>query len=337
MSCPYAEEGRLTLVNLDKPDPANIIRVVIDEFYEPTMSCVMKVRYSDRNNGNRDAVLKLYDRRFSSRLRHFARDEASGEPNIWNESIEDDYVDYVRSGSAAQFVHDLRQMDTEKYGRASKWTKAQNEAWVHHSCEGYSNTEVKVYKALRERQGTLIPKLYHRVRLLKPSAMPSGAPLSEVKKQLIQVTGILIEYIPGFQLSKLHENLPNGHRLWQTIVDQAIELPNMFIDKSIVNEDVSSRNVLVTSDTSSASGFRTVMIDFGNCRFRGRHERDFGWGRANYEQAEKRHLGSDMQDILRNGARFESTCHKAKPWSAVLLSLAIWPPRGEWPWSGYGQ
>lgn len=315
MSLPYCVGDTLTLQNLDKTNSANDIEVVIDEVFERTLSCTMRVRYGKREEKDKSpkldeiakvGILKMYDWRYSDRQR--MRNDQWPNPGDypWNTRIEKEYIKSIRNGSLADFIHDLQTGNLEQYGDAGGWTIAQYEAWTHKVCNAYFDSEVEVYKALKAEQGVKIPKFYHRVRLLKPSPTPSGTRLSKEQEKSFRVNGIIIECLSAaFPLAYLDEKLPAKRHQWQAIFDQAMTLPQMLTDNRILNRDISKGNILVTEDKSMKSGYRAVMIDFGCCRFRGKRETDLDWGRANHAEALKRDFAQDMQEILRFYANFD--------------------------------
>lgn len=132
--------------------------------------------------------------------------------------------------------------------------------------------------------------------------------------------GVLIEYIPGFKLWDLHDNLrmeEGKSCLWQPIVDQAVRVsPRMLTDKNIINYDVMTTNIIVTKDEgrSSSSKYRTVMIDLAGCFLREPGVTDYQWGRAKYSVNEEGRIGKFMQDTLREMANFELKYTNSDQW-----------------------
>lgn len=88
------------------------------------------------------------------------------------------------------------------------------------------------------------------------------------------ISGILLEYIPGFPLTDLSAHAPK--EAWQGICEYAIRIIHQISDRGILNEDVKTRSFIVCHDPE-ARGYRDVMTDFALCSFRREYEDDKVW------------------------------------------------------------
>jgi len=253
--------------------------------YQPfTLSCVMDVDFIHNERDETPAVLKLYDRRFASQL----RSDYSIDP--WALEHENAFTEFVRSGGAEQFLKSLRD-DDDFCEPEDGWDIAENEAFLHWLCLKMYKTENSVYTRLRKYQGTRIP------RLLAQVSLKLECPNAEPKFAAFGIKGILLELIPGFTLAQMELNVPR--RSWQIVVDKAIEVVHILSDHDILNQDVRPSNILVSMDKTSDHGYRVVMIDFAQCRFRTNDESDLEWGRVKWSQDEEGAIGMVMQSRLK--------------------------------------
>lgn len=257
------------------------------ETFEPfTLSCTMRVLVLEGEFWARDVVLKMHDPRFATDLRR----RTDLEP--WSQEQADAYVDYVRSGGAAKLVETFKTMEEREL------STVEQETYQHEALRLTCADEMEVYNVLKPFQGKETPMFLTSVKLITPSTLPSRY-LSREARKFFDVHGLLMEYIPGISLGDLpHSNIPRTS--WQTIVDQAIDNTGILSFRSILNEDVHRRNVLITPDSSRRCGYRAVMIDFGSCRFRGEDEDESEWACAKHEQNEEGGLARNMKFRLAN-------------------------------------
>ena len=238
------------------------------------------------------AILKLYDRRFAAQLRK----DQTNDP--WTTDRESAYIDFVRSGRAQDFLDKLRNDDDFEEPEEG-WDIAENETYLHDLCIDMFKTETTVYTKLRSYQGTRIPRLFAPVTLrIKPLHLENGVDSAPPDSELFQVHGILLELIPGFTLAQLDEDKA-PRTSWQAIVDQAIQTVHILSDHNILNGDIRTSNILITPDADAQGGYRVIMIDFAQCRFRGEDESDLKWGRAKWSQDEEGAIGLVMKARLK--------------------------------------
>ena len=244
MACPY-KEGNLSTLEVPGNPKSNfkvkILRLLKTK--DPgsearfTLSCTMLVEISGDKPGPRNAVLKLSDRRFAEDTR----------VTDWTEKLEEDYFDFVRNGAGVKFANNLREAGEGE--DSDDWTDVQCEVAGQVRVLQSLKIEKAAYKALREHQGTKVPRLLETVRLLEPLPLPAKSEqLSGEQRALLHFPGILLEYIRGPNLYELGTSeIPRDS--WQAIVDQAMELVHMFHDKNMVNTDLQSRNYSAVEDS----------------------------------------------------------------------------------------
>ena len=238
------------------------------------------------------AILKLYDRRFAAQLRK----DQTNDP--WTTDRESAYIDFVRSGRAQDFLDKLRNDDDFEEPEEG-WDIAENETYLHDLCIDMFKTETTAYTKLRSYQGTRIPRLFAPATLrIKPLHLENGVDSTPPDSELFQVHGILLELIPGFTLAQLDEDKA-PRTSWQAIVDQAIQTVHILSDHNILNGDIRTSNILITPDADAQGGYRVIMIDFAQCRFRGEDESDLKWGRAKWSQDEEGAIGFVMKARLK--------------------------------------
>jgi hypothetical protein len=238
------------------------------------------------------AILKLYDRRFAAQLRK----DQTNDP--WTTDRESAYIDFVRSGRAQDFLDKLRNDDNFEEPEEG-WDIAENETYLHDLCIDMFKTETIVYTKLRSYQGTRIPRLFAPVTLrIKSLHLENGVDSAPPDSELFQVHGILLGLIPGFTLAQLDEDKA-PRTSWQAIVDQAIQTVHILSDHNILNGDIRTSNILITPDADAQGGYRVIMIDFAQCRFRGEDESDLKWGRAKWSQDEEGAIGLVMKARLK--------------------------------------
>ncbi|KAJ5152071.1 hypothetical protein N7492_010366 [Penicillium capsulatum] len=222
-----------------------------------------------------EMVLKLFDRRFAQRCRV--------DENIedWSPEYEEAYHKFLSDGRAPDFISSLPPSSFDE--DRENWDDGQYEAYCHHILNRLYNAEVETYETLQDLQGNDIPRLYARVTLPIPASFEDPS-----LQQWVDIPGILIEYLDGFDLTDLHQHAPK--ETWQSIGDEAMRIINVIGDRGILNTDVNRRSFNI-----NPKDFKARMMDFGNCRFR----RDFGsedeWRSAQAHEDEEGAIGTMMQ------------------------------------------
>lgn len=279
--CPYVAGNTIT-VQLE-PHKESITALITHVFEPFTLSCVMVVRLFQKEGLGKPTVLKLFDRRFASRL----REEAEAEP--WTMGPETQYHRFIQNGGAAEFITSLEEdsMSEDEEGDAAK-----KEAYLHHEMQGLYKTEQEVYSTLKDLQGKRIPRLLHTLTF---PAFSTSYGTSKLINKYTAIPGILLQYIDGFPLSELSVYAPKDN--WQSICDQAIRTINQISLKGVLNADVKTRNIIIGKDQQGR--FKVFVIDFGTCHFRRECESDKEWWEWKAGEDEEGAVGYVMQSILK--------------------------------------
>ena len=160
------------------------------------------------------------------------------------------------------------------------WDTAHDEAYLFSiSCDQY-RSEVNAYAHLEDLQGKRVPQFLAHVHM---NVFPTDNPL-------FQVHGILIEFIEGYHLSELPNELQST---WQSICDEAIRTINLIGDHGVLNEDVRPHNIILRKQATSPAP-EIFVIDFGQCRFREDYESDADWVHEKSVQDEEGAIGYVM-------------------------------------------
>jgi serine/threonine protein kinase len=257
-----------------------IVAAKIIKVFEPvTMSPVMRVQL----DGERPAVLKLYDRRFGPLMRKNSKIPP------WNLKRERLYRQFVESGGADRFISYLNNDDGEDDG---DWTDAQEETFLYDKCCDLYDAETMVYNTLCSLQGTSIPELLGTVSLQTYITDDPEA------QKYFEIRGVILEDCDGFSLDKLADNAPTG--CWQSICDDAVSIVNSISDQGILNKDVKPESFVIRKISSNGSTmYRPVMIDFALCRARALYESHASWRQEKRSQDEEGAVGFVMQQKLR--------------------------------------
>jgi hypothetical protein len=274
----------------DQASSSSQILVRVRQLQSPrTLSCTMIVDILDQSQSAKTAFLKLYDRRFADQFR---RDWCVAP---WTKDMEEDHVRFVRSGAIHGFLHKLHTDESFLDQEGAEWDHDQNEAFLGDEMLKIYKAETATYGALRDYQGHLIPRLLAAVDLrLTPPNVEEASQGEEPDSDFFHVKGVLLEYIQGFTMSDIDVHAPRS--AWQDIVDQALGIVRVLGDRNILNRDVRHGNFMISPKGNNK--YQVFMIDFGQCRLRGKDETDFDWGRAKYRQDEEGAVGLVMKKRL---------------------------------------
>ncbi|PGG99559.1 hypothetical protein AJ79_08496 [Helicocarpus griseus UAMH5409] len=187
---PY-KVGRTLNVQLGQAGP--VTSATISRIFESNLSCTMAVKI-DSSSLNGQSVLKLYDRRFASRMRQH------GKATAWNPDVEHQYRQFVQSGNGPSFFKFIRETDDEdlRYDYLDDWNDAQREAYLQHFCIHFYRTETEVYRRLHLVQGIDIPRLFASLWIPAISSESAAA-----GKEFLSCPGLLVEFLHGFPLSDI--------------------------------------------------------------------------------------------------------------------------------------
>lgn len=268
-------------------------------------------------NHTSECVLKLYDRRFSNQL----RDDWEAAP--WTPDLEKEYQDFVACGDAEEF---FSYWDAEKerdfswsaayVDNRNRWSAAKREAYLQWDTTDAYEIEKKAYERMADLQGEHIPKVFGEVVLSDPTAFQrqeqsdaagpdeneaggiqedstsTTSSEDDANPHLINIPGILLQYIDGFILTDLHEHPPKEY--WQSTVDTAIEKLDRIQQCGVLNRDVNTRSFIVDPLTR-----KVMMIDFGMVTFREDAEDDTDWERLQALSNTEEAIGLLMQGFLK--------------------------------------
>ncbi|KAJ4268952.1 hypothetical protein NW762_003023 [Fusarium torreyae] len=283
--------------------PKRYVRVK-RQFRPYTASCGLVVELLDDTGheevGNdpkprREAFLKLYDWRFAEVLRK----HNSTKP--WSKEIEHKYLTGLISGKVQKFIYwlnDDESSDESSRKSGDEWEAEEDEAYVYSKMIETYEAEVATYDRLNKYQADVIPSFLGQVTL---SISSKNFTLNEQQRNFYHVKGILLEYLPGSNLHDIWEKAPRTS--WQDIVDQALRIVHILGDNDVLNPDVRPENFVVVS--TEQDKFRVCMIDFGQCRFRGKDESDAEWGREKCQKEEEDKVGGHMKAKLEQRYGFE--------------------------------
>ncbi|KAM0345662.1 hypothetical protein ACHAPU_006316 [Fusarium lateritium] len=276
------------------------LQVKVRQHQRPwTLSCGMIVEMSETSGASAnlgslgssgEAFLKMYDRRFAVQFR---QDEAV---DTWFEDIEQQLLRDLSNGKVEEFLDMLKTKPGLKRDTMEYWNYAQEEADLAQMMRRMFDSETATYARLQKYQGKIIPRLLCSVALDTP--VPDR-PLTPYQQDFYQHRGILLEYLHGFTLSKMVENVPQS--AWQGIFDQAVQIVHILGDNNILNKDVRPDNFMIVPE---GDNYKVFMIDFGQCRPRREDESDEDWGRAKSIQDEEGAIAMVMRQWLKS-AGFE--------------------------------
>ncbi|KAG9580835.1 hypothetical protein KCU77_g12048, partial [Aureobasidium melanogenum] len=304
--CPYIAGNEILLKSLESDNP---IKAVIVKCFPATLSCCMVIRFIEPPvfNNTSQCVLKLYDRRFSTQHRK------DWEAAPWKPELEKEYQDFVGCGDAEEFFSywDAEKERENEWSAAyvsnhARWSVAKREPYLQWDATNTYETEKKAYEHMAKLQGEDVPRVFGEVVLDQSAALQNQSDDGEAGKdeaesihqdsdinpQVVNMPGILIQYIDGFHLTDLHEHLPQD--CWQPIVDTSIETLHHIQECGILNRDVNTRSFMVHPLTH-----KVMMIDFGIVLFRQDFEDDREWERLQAQEDEEGAVGLPMQTSLK--------------------------------------
>lgn len=159
-------------------------------------------------------------------------------------------------------------------------TIGENEAIVENECQKGFESEVAICRHLLDFQGKHIAKFYGTVSLTTKG----------VDRHPFEVSGILIEYIPSFQLFNLeeYEDAPPKES-WEKIGTEVMSILDDLDKRNVLNRDPSTRNIITAKDDH-----RVVMIDFAMARVRRDNETDEEWELAKGHSCEESRIGGTL-------------------------------------------
>lgn len=258
----------------------------------------MVVDIQTKAGSPKSMILKLYDRRFGVQHR-----EDFKHPQ-WTSAIEDEYLEFAKSGGATDF---LRQLDDPVEGdilRDRHWSDVEFETFLYIKCIEQYDAEINVYKLLPHLQGKGIPEFYGGVRLFDPPSSAGNSPFAEDIAKYFEIHGILIEFIDGFSLRDLAYNAPRES--WQAICEEAIRIVLAVSEPGILNEDCCVRNFLVRKNETNGN-YEVFQIDFALSYERDPEQSDESWLLEKTEKDEEGAIGTVMEHKLKGAFVYTPT------------------------------
>ncbi|CAH0019337.1 unnamed protein product [Clonostachys rhizophaga] len=226
-------------------------------------------------------ILKMYDRRFSPRLR-----EEMDVDGLATRETETQFFSFLDDGGMPGF---LPLYPNARSSPTATWSTAQKEAYFALRAADMNKSEVLAYHHLVDLQGDAVPVFHADVQLaLRNSLGQSFRPFAGVE-------GVLLDYIPGFPLAELGEKVPEVE--WPAICEQAIEKVNKIIDHPFINPDMVLQNTLVSGGEGSGQ-YKVHYIDFGGCFFRPESDTDEMWRQRKRRAWEEGKIGHDLSSSL---------------------------------------
>ncbi|KAL5639653.1 hypothetical protein ACGC1H_006307 [Rhizoctonia solani] len=267
--CPYALGATFSLEVSPPQGPPLVVEAKVVQLYSPfTVSSVMKVTLTSQSTSMMipsEAVLKVYDRRFADSIRS---EHHIGLPTY---EAEAQYAEYLRSDDVLQTVDQIYDL-VEQFPDGYHHPLELGERLVAVIVKPFFENEKTTYGVLSSLQGNYVPTFYGTTRFLDASSPGLDT----------TIPGILIEFIPGTNLSQIDPNTIDLNSVLLT----AMGIVNAYSDLNILNSDVRLTNFIVRPN-----GSEVVMIDFGDCRLRGEDEDDQAWKEAKWEEGEESAIG----------------------------------------------
>ena len=138
---------------------------------------------------------------------------------------------------------------------------AKYEAALWQECNKYFDCETKVYAWLGDLQGRLIPRMYAYVRIVQRSSYVSQDLLQSQMARSFEVKGIILEFIPGYDLRDISTSplAPPSHK-WSGIVQSAVDAVHEINRRGLIMDDCAPRNVIIDQRSQ-----RPFIIDLAQC------------------------------------------------------------------------
>ncbi|KAI3549732.1 hypothetical protein CABS01_12566 [Colletotrichum abscissum] len=177
------------------------LRMVIAQVFQPSDWTVLEVAVLRPSGTPFKAVLKLFDRRFSPCIQRARQRRGLG---AWTPEFEEEFVDYVRRGAANEYLwgSDSDEEDDDDFKRDEADEEAggegekkpvnllEEEVIRQSQCDGIANARLnRLQSRMGVEKGIRLPKAHCTVQI------PVGG---DVDNRLLEVSGILMEYVPGF-------------------------------------------------------------------------------------------------------------------------------------------
>lgn len=262
---PYVEGMVLDLsVNwAGGPPSEERVLLTVTKVFEITVSPVMQVQWVSSSGEMRTAILKLFDRRYSSQKPrgHRSTPHNEGKEACWQR--------YVQSGKAPWFFSCTKTTDKElgegwdshymepDGDTVDTWHRtACKEAMMQYRALQAWRREIRAYEHLEKLQGKCVPLFYGTTSF---SLEPQG-----LDPEFFRVGGILIQHIDGFNFdSLLHIKKSSPDTDYHGLIQRVVDATEAVNKCGVVNYDYLPDNIIV--QTGSMQPFE---FDFSKCYFR---------------------------------------------------------------------
>ena len=193
-------------------------------------------------------MLKLYDRRFGSSLRH---DVLENKPAPHTQASEAAFQAFIGAGTMPTFLDDLKKRNETQDIAVAAWQfldephrtdegRAKYEATLWQDCIEHFECEAKAYDRLADLQGKLILRMLAHVRLPVPTTNPPTVP--QEAACYFDVRGILLERIDGYCLEDLTLGpLPSNLRKWHQIIQSAADAAHEIENRGVIMDDCAAQ------------------------------------------------------------------------------------------------
>lgn len=314
----------------------NITRVMPEPTMSVVMK--VEFRTGGRLGGTKKtAVLKMYDRRFSPSLRRYYNPtydedaerawgeyvQGGGAPALFSfmrekmhqelqgelvetdsdtdpSSADEDDDNDVQSADGATAAGGEEERKAKKKRKKTARTPAQafakkgkREGIIQWKALDLWHCETHAYKKLTHLQGYCIPQFFAVVCLTLSSTTSN---LSD--NEYFTIGGIMVEYVPGFNLTDLGVQATVPQEKWHSIIQHAVEATEDINDSGVINLDCQPRNVMVDRRT-----LKPKHIDLAQCLF----AEEVGWrsfGTHQYSEDNPHAIGSVMVAKLKEMTGF---------------------------------
>ncbi|EXF77481.1 hypothetical protein CFIO01_13513 [Colletotrichum fioriniae PJ7] len=176
------------------------LRMVIAQVFQPSDWTVLEVAVLRPSGTPFKAVLKLFDRRFSPCIQRARHRRGLG---AWTPEFEEEFVDFVRRGAANEYLwgsdsdedeDDAKRDEADRQagdeGEEKPVNLLEEEVIRQSQCDGISNARLnRLQSRMGVEKGIRLPRAHCTVQI------PIGG---DVDNRLLEVSGILMEYVPGF-------------------------------------------------------------------------------------------------------------------------------------------
>jgi hypothetical protein len=122
-----------------------------------------------------------------------------------------------------------------------------------------------------------------------------------VGSDFLLTPGLLLQHIPNAvspeSLYASSTPPPVRRAAWQYIIDEAVAIINLIMQRGIRNNNIHPRNTLV-SYNGHHKKYKVIMIEFSGCQFR-TTESDHEWREAEAYEDQKGAIGQLMECLLK--------------------------------------